>query len=1215
MADMKDVDNELPSSSRISPSTQDDLKQSRRIRQSDRGDNSETTHSTPVDILSEAFSKMEETSQEDVIEFTSTASVDEASTVQQANSKSPAAPESGQVIDDIVAQEITAPDISTNEATFASAEVDSQILATDTSSGKDDLIAETIVESRTPCLTEREQSDAGNMSSESDPEHEQNTSKDAVVEGHSAPTSVSDNASSNSNMLSNITASSLLGSIATMIDSGSDCSLETVKGNKDLNTGDDKIDTTTTTYTSSAPSITSPPQTVLTSTPIAAAASPATVVTRSILQNAPLLVNGNNLLTATNNIMTSLGTIPSILGTPLVQTIPQTQTPVSKVVAALRPPAPTPSPVTITVRTPPGTGALSQSLISNIVNTPEVQALLSKNPGQPITIVRVPDAPAPTCAPGVVPAQSTATAPPPAPPVVNAPASTLTPSTSLQTATIPILKTVTNVISKPQPTATLRTFPTGSSTAVLSNRLVDSSGPTKPTTSSPANPVPTSTGAAKPQVLLGVRKRVSRGGKINKGMAPAVPSSQDLNLLRQKRPANCKTRSGRVSRPPLYRIKEYKTMPNEELGDQRGSSEGEYSDYDDSESGTPSTGSTYDSKRRHKCQSCEKRYIGKGGLARHYRENPTHGDPDSVLKKADGEDKQTEVAERIEKSEEETAADVVSAGKSNGDTGESSHVADQASNDHVNEKPGVTPIAQSLNDTPRGVQLRPRGRGRGRPGRPPGSGRRMAMDQDADSGVLAASSQDASSKDYAAAKTKYKFFDPNSPLDDDLTKVTLPMLAKIISPWEYILAQAQQTDATGLLFPKVLSAIEALQAEAKKIAPLCLRGISKEDSTPSGNGTVEKGQSKLYIGDKKMAEMLGMKVGWYHVSDPAEEELPRVCRLLRRKSGSAPSSDSNVPESSKEARGEQKPVGKHKLQDAEESVSKRFASGKSLPSSSPATKTITIAKSVLSTPSTSIPTIGNIPSILDVPSSSTTASGKQASKRPIPPLGPISSTKGFDTKETSVTTVLPALKPIKSKPATSQSGLLHKSQPQTNTTTTPAVSSPVMSDSTYKAKSGLDIASDDNLTASSVAVGEGDVISGVDGLMPKEKAPDATETAAETSSGDGGGGGGLVNTVEPSGDDLVEQTTVLPEGTTIMQLEDGTFLLQKPDGTAMQIQTPEGMTIETVQALLSMEGGAFETVEEPQYMLDDGSCVQLPAGMSLDMAVEMGLLNQAGSGN
>ena len=49
--------------------------------------------------------------------------------------------------------------------------------------------------------------------------------------------------------------------------------------------------------------------------------------------------------------------------------------------------------------------------------------------------------------------------------------------------------------------------------------------------------------------------------------------------------------------------------------------------------------------------------------------------------------------------------------------------------------------------------------------------------------------------------------------------------------------------------------------------------------------------------------------------------------------------------------------------------------------------------------------------------------------------------------------------------------------------------------------------------------------------------------------------------------------SIVPEGSTIMQMEDGTFLVQKPDGTAMQIHCPEGMTIETIQALLSMDAG------------------------------------------
>lgn len=89
-------------------------------------------------------------------------------------------------------------------------------------------------------------------------------------------------------------------------------------------------------------------------------------------------------------------------------------------------------------------------------------------------------------------------------------------------------------------------------------------------------------------------------------------------------------------------------MSNEELGDQPGSSDGEYSDYDETETGSSAL-SMYNLKRKYKCQSCEKRYIGKGGLARHYRENPTHGDPDSVFAKTEDEDQQFDERQSDEK--------------------------------------------------------------------------------------------------------------------------------------------------------------------------------------------------------------------------------------------------------------------------------------------------------------------------------------------------------------------------------------------------------------------------------------------------------------------------------------------------------------------------------------------------------------------------------------
>uniref|UniRef100_A0A673U198 C2H2-type domain-containing protein n=1 Tax=Suricata suricatta TaxID=37032 RepID=A0A673U198_SURSU len=99
-----------------------------------------------------------------------------------------------------------------------------------------------------------------------------------------------------------------------------------------------------------------------------------------------------------------------------------------------------------------------------------------------------------------------------------------------------------------------------------------------------------------------------------------------------KKSLKVKTRSGRVSRPPKYKAKDYKFIKTEDLADGHLSDSDDYSelsveeDEDQREKQVlfDSSGCSLRPKT-FKCQMCEKSYIGKGGLARHLKLNPGHG--------------------------------------------------------------------------------------------------------------------------------------------------------------------------------------------------------------------------------------------------------------------------------------------------------------------------------------------------------------------------------------------------------------------------------------------------------------------------------------------------------------------------------------------------------------------------------------------------------------
>uniref|UniRef100_G3TFN3 C2H2-type domain-containing protein n=1 Tax=Loxodonta africana TaxID=9785 RepID=G3TFN3_LOXAF len=105
-----------------------------------------------------------------------------------------------------------------------------------------------------------------------------------------------------------------------------------------------------------------------------------------------------------------------------------------------------------------------------------------------------------------------------------------------------------------------------------------------------------------------------------------------------KKSLKVKTRSGRISRPPKYKAKDYKFIKTEDLADGHPSDSDDYSELsveeDEDQRGkeAPFDFSSCSLRpKTFKCQTCEKSYIGKGGLARHFKLNPGHGQLEAVV--------------------------------------------------------------------------------------------------------------------------------------------------------------------------------------------------------------------------------------------------------------------------------------------------------------------------------------------------------------------------------------------------------------------------------------------------------------------------------------------------------------------------------------------------------------------------------------------------------
>ncbi|XP_054490889.2 zinc finger protein 839 isoform X1 [Agelaius phoeniceus] len=344
---------------------------------------------------------------------------------------------------------------------------------------------------------------------------------------------------------------------------------------------------------------------------------------------------------------------------------------------------------------------------------------------------------------------------------------------------------------------------------------------------------------------------------------PSLEKKQKDDKL--KKSLKVKTRSGRISRPPKYKAKDYKFIKMEDLADGHQSDSDDYSELsiEDDEEGKVKgkdalfSSSNYNLKpKTFKCQTCEKSYIGKGGLARHYKLNPDHGQleplPQKIpLNKPNGslfvEEEMMSPAhldsiavtlsheKALDTSLEETVDS--KAGEQASECEESRHL--------LAEQPNETSSGRRGPVTPKGP---------GRPRRPKRRGRPRMGGRSRCSGRLSRPGQ-SPSKSLSSVSAEHNVFRRKARLkeliqqcdNEDLMELALPRLTKLVTVYEFLLMKVEKGHPAKAYFPDVYREFEDLHNMVKKMA---YDHLSNSDSLNC--------QQPVEIKDAKVAESLGI---------------------------------------------------------------------------------------------------------------------------------------------------------------------------------------------------------------------------------------------------------------------------------------------------------------------------------------------------------------------
>ncbi|XP_014727428.1 PREDICTED: zinc finger protein 839 isoform X1 [Sturnus vulgaris] len=344
---------------------------------------------------------------------------------------------------------------------------------------------------------------------------------------------------------------------------------------------------------------------------------------------------------------------------------------------------------------------------------------------------------------------------------------------------------------------------------------------------------------------------------------PCLEKKQKDDKL--KKSLKVKTRSGRISRPPKYKAKDYKFIKMEDLADGHQSDSDDYSELsiEDDEEGKVKgkdalfSSSNYNLKpKTFKCQTCEKSYIGRGGLARHYKLNPDHGQLESSpqkipLNKPNGsifvEEEiispahldSTAVTLNHEKALATSLEETVDskAGEQASESEESRHLLAEQPNETSSRHRG--PVAPKGPGRPR----RPKRRGRPRMG-----GRSRCSGRISRPGQSPSKSLSNVSAEHNVFRRKARLKELIQQCDnEDLMELALPRLTKLVTVYEFLLMKVEKGHPAKAYFPDVYREFEDLHNMVKKMA---YDHLSNSDSVNY--------QQPVEIKDAKVAESLGI---------------------------------------------------------------------------------------------------------------------------------------------------------------------------------------------------------------------------------------------------------------------------------------------------------------------------------------------------------------------